>query len=81
MSDCCGHPAESHDNYGCCCWVPAGMGAGMCGCAVPKGRLAPAPLMGTPTDPVIPWGTLPVPDDVLRDAALGYPSRTQKDNS
>jgi hypothetical protein len=53
----------------------------MCGCAVPKGRLAPAPLMGTPTDPVIPWGTLPVPDDVLRDAALGYPSRTQKDNS
>jgi hypothetical protein len=34
-----------------------------------------APLMGTPTDPVIPWGTLPVPDEGLQDAASGYPSR------
>ncbi len=36
----------------------------------------PAPLMGSPTDPVIPWGTLPVSDDRLRDAAWGYPSRS-----
>ena len=38
MSGCFGHPADSHDDYGCCRWVPAGLGAGLCGCAVPKAR-------------------------------------------
>ena len=31
-----------------------------------------------PPEPVVPWGTLPVSEEVLRDAALGYPSRAQE---
>lgn len=48
MTCSCGHAAESHDGYGCCRWVPAGAGAGLCGCAVPKSRVGDEPQKTLP---------------------------------